>query len=271
MAILYKYVPAERVTNCLPEVGNGTLRATQLAALNDPFECALTAGSSGLTTDRGIREASSVLTRINPATPVTEEDVKCAMSKYGTHFVAHLAAKQASQRFGIVSLTTDPYHPLMWSIYANDGAGFVLGYDTGELEQLCEFLLPVLYELHPLVLFIYHPLEEPDIYTVLTLKGDQWSFENEWRMIVQLNKTVGTGLQDQHGQPINLLPVPNEAVKCVYYTERTPEDAIEKVGQRLQNPANRYNAALRKLVRSERKFGYEDADQWTGFRYGGKE
>ena len=41
MDILYKYVPAERVLACLPEVGNGTLRATQPSALNDPFECSV--------------------------------------------------------------------------------------------------------------------------------------------------------------------------------------------------------------------------------------
>ena len=40
---LYKYVTRQRVLNCIPEVGDGTLRATQPAALNDPFECAVDA------------------------------------------------------------------------------------------------------------------------------------------------------------------------------------------------------------------------------------
>ena len=38
MKTLYKYMIAERVLTCLPEVGDGTLRATQPATLNDPFE-----------------------------------------------------------------------------------------------------------------------------------------------------------------------------------------------------------------------------------------
>ena len=38
---LYKYVNAQRALNCMPEVGDGTLRATQPAALNNPFECAV--------------------------------------------------------------------------------------------------------------------------------------------------------------------------------------------------------------------------------------
>jgi hypothetical protein len=38
MDLLYKYVSAERALTCLPEIGDGTLRATQPSALNDPFE-----------------------------------------------------------------------------------------------------------------------------------------------------------------------------------------------------------------------------------------
>ena len=38
MDVLYKYVTAQRALTCIPELGDGTLRATQPAALNDPFE-----------------------------------------------------------------------------------------------------------------------------------------------------------------------------------------------------------------------------------------
>ena len=38
--ILYKYMSAERALLVFPESGNGTLRVTQPATLNDPFECA---------------------------------------------------------------------------------------------------------------------------------------------------------------------------------------------------------------------------------------
>ena len=42
MDILYKYVTESIALTCIPDVGDGTLRATQPAALNDPFECAVT-------------------------------------------------------------------------------------------------------------------------------------------------------------------------------------------------------------------------------------
>ena len=34
--------PPKRALTCIPEVGNGALRATQPASLNDPFECSVT-------------------------------------------------------------------------------------------------------------------------------------------------------------------------------------------------------------------------------------
>ena len=39
--VLYKYMTAERVLACLPEVGDGTPRASQPAAMSDPFESAV--------------------------------------------------------------------------------------------------------------------------------------------------------------------------------------------------------------------------------------
>ena len=65
---------------------------------------------------------------------------------------------------------------------------------------------------------------ESNLPILLSRKSGHWSYENEWRLIVELNRTIGTGETEllQHGQPINLVQVPNEAVVSVYYTERSP-------------------------------------------------
>ena len=67
---------------------------------------------------------------------VTEEDVHSARREHGSLFTRQLFTEQVSTRFGIVSFTTEPYHPLMWSHYTTDGSGFVIGYDAGELGKL---------------------------------------------------------------------------------------------------------------------------------------
>ena len=136
MDILYKYVTSHRALTCIPEVGDGTLRATQPAALNDPFECAVTTVYVFPDEAEENREIAKVLTEINGSKPVTEEDVHRARREHGSLFTRQLFTAQVSTRFGIVSFTTDPRHPLMWSHYTTDGSGFVIGYDAAELSKL---------------------------------------------------------------------------------------------------------------------------------------
>ena len=77
---------------------------------------------------------------------------------------------------------------------------------------------------------------------LLSYKSHHWQYEKEWRLILELHETIGTGLKDRRGQPINLLRVPNTAVMSLYYTERTPGNVVEKISKRLQDPNNRYAA-----------------------------
>ena len=263
MELLYKYVSAERVLTCLPEIGDGTLRATQLSALNDPFECAVTKTFIEQNERDGNAELAKVLTSINGTSPVSENDVRKARDEYGSLYLRELLSRQLSQRFGVVSFASNPRHPLMWSHYTIDGSGFAVGYDAEQLRKLSGregCLQPVRYYPNPIFLGGYPILNEENINPLLSYKSNHWSYEGEWRLIVELNETIGTGRKDPHGQPINLLRVPNTAVISVYYTERTPNEIVDEVRKRLGDPNNRYQAVRpTKLVLSETKYGYEDA------------
>lgn len=89
MKTLYKYMTAKRVLTCLPEVGDGTLRATQPAALNDPFECAVRAAFIDFGWDELQRnqEFADALSSIPGTTPVTGGDVARAKEQYGTLYL----------------------------------------------------------------------------------------------------------------------------------------------------------------------------------------
>ena len=103
---------------------------------------------------------------------------------------------------------------------------------------------------------------ESNLPILLSTKSNHWSYENEWRMIVELNRTIGTGETDQHGQPINLVQVPNETVVSVYYTERTPSESVKLLRDRLADKNNRFRAEnARKLILSSRLYGYEEAPE----------
>lgn len=259
--ILYKYVTAERALTCIPEVGDGTLRATQPAALNDPFECAVAAGSRRAEDER---ELARILTAINERRPVTEKSVREAKQQHGSLALRQLVAEQVSTKFGIVAFTTEPLHPLMWSHYTSDGAGFVIGYYVAELGKIVgrdECLRAVQYNEKPPV------IHGPDVFVspssnlpvLLALKSHHWSYEQEWRLIIELDKTIGTGQTDQLGQPINLIRVPNEAVVSVHYTERTPSPAVERIRARMRDQNNRYSAKKPiKLIMSS-GYDYEEA------------
>ena len=92
---------------------------------------------------------------------------------------------------------------------------------------------------------------QDDLNVLLSQKSKHWSYESEWRLIVELNETIGTGLRDSRGQSINLIRVPNQAVVKVFCTERTPIDVAKKVRARLENTNNRYSTQrLTKLITS---------------------
>ena len=265
MLILYKYVTSQRALTCIPEVGDGTLRATQPAALNDPFECAVTPTYVIQDEAEENRQLAEVLTEINISKPVTAEDVRRARREHGSLFTRQLFTEQLSTRFGIVSFTTDPRHPLMWSHYTTDGSGFVIGYDIAEIMKLAVgegYLRSVDYAGKPALILGPKVLVSPqsNLPILLSRKSDHWSYESEWRLIVELDRTIGTGETDQHGQPINLVRVPNEALVSVYYTERTPDDTVKLISDRLKDKNNRYRAQNpRKLVLSSASYGYEEA------------
>ncbi len=206
---------------------------------------------------------AEVLTRINKRNPVTADDVHRARQEHGSLFTRQLFAEQVSTRFGIISLTENPYHPLMWSHYTIDASGFVIGYDVAELRKLISpngYLRMVNYGekpppiLDPIVLVF----PESNLPKLLSVKGKHWSYEDEWRLMVELRETIGIGVDVRRGQPINLVQVPNEAVGSVYYTERTPPESVALIRGRLADKNNRYRAVSpRKLILSTTSYGYE--------------
>ena len=264
--LLFKYVSTERAMTCLPEIGDGALRATQPAALNDPFEC--TTKKKFVETDReaGNRKLALTLTEIQPRNPVTEEDVEEARDRHGSLYMGELYRQQLSTRFGIVSFSTNPLHPLLWSHYTQDGSGFAIGYKAEVLKSLTTAgvqLQPVRYIPKPGFVFDYKVLSTPErnIINLMRCKSDLWKYESEWRLIVELHLTIGTGERDRYGQPVNLFRIPNAAVGKVYCTERTPKPIVSEIDGRLQMPNNRYGVQqTTRLVLSEDAYRYEEED-----------
>ncbi|MYC32461.1 MAG: DUF2971 domain-containing protein [Chloroflexi bacterium] len=263
MDVLYKYVNADRALTCLPDVGDGALRATQPQALNDPFECLVLPGTRRVS-EAPSDEIAALLSSLNGTTPVSSDAVEKARRERGSLFLRDLLVEQLSQRYGIVSFTSNPLHPLMWAHYGNYGSGFAIGYDKAVIEQIChgnDCLREMRYGNNVIPLVVLDALNETNVNALLSTKGDIWQYEEEWRLIVELNETIGTGKPDQLGYPINLLRIPNEAVAKVCYTERTPAQVIDIVASRLSKANNRYRATRPIKLIATTGYGFDTAPE----------
>ena len=107
-AVLYKYMRADRAIEVLPGDGNGALRATQPAALNDPLECATLLSAVYPSEDKEVQEMVGALNWIVPEHPLQKSDVQLLRRQLGTQAWNDLFRKQLSRRLGVVSFSASP-------------------------------------------------------------------------------------------------------------------------------------------------------------------
>lgn len=172
--ILYKYMPLR-----VEFFDNFYLRATRREDLNDPFE----------------------LLPSNIA--LIEERCQCGNTKINSREVnEHLInecrlADRIYEDFpvfnntGIISFTTEDKNILMWSHYADSHKGMVIGFDASH----SFFCNPKPYDSYTGKLHeVDYSKERPhDIMnnakSLFTTKAEDWAYENEYRLIVDLNDT----------------------------------------------------------------------------------
>lgn len=262
-SVLYKYLTSDRAVKALPENGNGALRATQPSALNDSFECATRCSAVYPSDDKEVNIMVETLNSIVAGRGLTKDTVRQSHLELGSQAWNELLRKQLSLRFGVVSLSRLPLHPLLWAHYAESGAGVVIGYRMSSLQGIVkgnEQLGAVRYfDQPPFTLGHNFFKDDSNLHAVLLTKARYWEYEEEWRLTLELKNTVGTGETDRSQYSINICPIPNEAVIEVYYTERTPNTVVETIRARLEDQNNRFTArAPRKLILASDRYGYKE-------------
>ncbi len=97
--------------------------------------------------------------------------------------IKEISKERIKTSFGIFSLARDRDNFLMWSHYSNEHTGFCIGFDMDNLwEAVKEPLFSVDYKKElPKIRFN----EDPKVLLqkILTIKGDMWAYENEYRII----------------------------------------------------------------------------------------
>ncbi len=90
----------------------------------------------------------------------------------------------------------------MGAHYTRDGSGFVIGYDEAALKapgRREDCLREVRYESRSFPIVVYPVLSEENMNAPLSFESDHWRYEAEWRVILELSDTIGTGPQDSRG------------------------------------------------------------------------
>ena len=237
--MLYKYIPAHRLDHALPDEKPCSFRATPPNELNDINEINY---KPTFVDDEKNRqdinqEYAAALTELFPTSPVAVDDVERYRQKNPFGYGAELTCDQLSKRYGVTSFSTKRNDVRMWSHYADDCRGVAIGYNvdrwvthlrgTSIIRQV-RFVDELPMVMGPRV------VNQENVYAFMTSKGAAWKYEQEWRLITELSKT------QQSGKHIAVITVPQESVSSILISDRTPQDTVNRIVRRLNNPSNGY-------------------------------
>ncbi|MCB9652510.1 MAG: DUF2971 domain-containing protein [Deltaproteobacteria bacterium] len=156
---LFKY---RSLSGAIRDLRLGTIRFTQLDALNDPFE-----NDPFIHWGKWRDEAKS-------------EGIQKKLSD------AYLAQREFYNKTLVLSLSESPDDPLMWSHYADEGRGVALGFSGENLEWLDDIsdtVRAIVYSKTRQHSFPSAPNSKPNP-DALFLKGPHWGYEREWRGVI---------------------------------------------------------------------------------------
>ena len=236
---LYKYIPAHRLDHVLPDEKPCSFRVTPPNELNDINEVNFrtTFDDNERNREEINQEYALTLTELLPTSPISTDDVESYRQKNPHGYEAKLAADQLSKRYGVTAFSTKRNDVKMWSHYADNCSGVVIGYNVDLwVPHLMgtTIIRQVTYSDNLPIVMGPRVVNQENAYTFMSKKGAAWEYEQEWRLITELSKT------QQSRDDIAVITVPQESVSSVIITDRTSRDTVDIIVRRLNNPSNHY-------------------------------
>lgn len=238
MKILYKYVENPNFI-----LKDGYIRASQLCALNDPFE--------GNYCEEGLSKLA--------------EEIKFG---YGVDTNLCEFVENNKHKIGVVCLTESKENLLMWSHYAKEHKGCVIGFIVSSKHETEPFhLFDNLFE-HDNFEIVPSPFngafeavsyrkqpryridsfdcdysnfhEEQILYEIFQRKSDEWIYEKEHRAILRLSQADKVILTEDalltHRDPSHFLEMAND-LKCYEKVKNEHHFLLEKISDRCERGA----------------------------------
>ncbi|MXS83744.1 DUF2971 domain-containing protein [Nitrosomonas oligotropha] len=178
--MLYKYLSEDRCD----VLENLKIRFSQPAVLNDPFE----------------------------AYPVFHTN-ELTISETSEEFMA-----EVNQKVGVLSLSRNYKNLLMWSHYASNHRGYVLGFDESHdffqlINEENEIMSPNKITYSSMRNGMKQELKDIQKKFLLE-KSIDWAYEEEIRIFKHFE--YADEIKDNREYPIYLFNVPRESIKCIY-------------------------------------------------------
>ena len=238
--ILYKYLPPDRID----VIQNCIIRFTQYGDFNDPFE--LNPNIDKLAEENEIRKIvdrdfAKIIDEKYSKNPkisaFISKEAFIQLAKTQVEFVKNavigiernivkllpgMFQKIANSLLGAVSLSEVCNDELMWSHYAEEHKGFVIGFDSEALffnqkktsDDELRHLRKIDYRDKPPVINLMNT-NGAELFFVKSLK---WQHEAEWRMLMPLSDSIR--MIEKQPYPIHLFKFPPESVKKMVFGAR---------------------------------------------------
>lgn len=237
--ILYKYVNEEGFKRIWD---SEKIRFTQLSQLNDPYENRIFDPNI----DMKIHELSKLSNNNKRSTFALLHGEKHTIDKQFKDI-----QNEIDNRFGILSLTRNPANLLMWSHYANEHKGVVIGIDVSnpifnksgvirnpdEGNVVYSSIKPRNFKPFEIkrqkqekgdgYTFILEPNDQIHIDFVLLYKSIDWAYEEEVRIVRDFYIEKGE-IKLVDNKEIALFPLPKSAIKYVIFGERYDKKMSEE-------------------------------------------
>ncbi|HYX72602.1 MAG TPA: DUF2971 domain-containing protein [Nitrososphaera sp.] len=285
---LYKYVIAERIDI----LRNARIRFTQPSAFNDPFEMRpfiesftkeiptgldrsqerASMEETYLDLKRGMEkqspEAYSLLCKMEKIVPSAIEELlnmsfdqlveMCERDEAKEWFRTNFL-REFNNRVGVLCLTEKCDNLLMWAHYTNNHQGFVIQFDENHPYFHISQGLPNEYGYIDLRK-VQYSVERPNLASLSELsngkwylcKGNEWEYEQEWRMLRRLDEAEQVIVQDEGN--IYLFSLPPASVRGVILGCRMSEKRKTEILEFLRNDGRYSHVKTSQAVMDDRGY-----------------
>lgn len=147
------------------------------------------------------------------------------------------------ESLGVLSLSEDPIHSVMWGAYSNSHQGFCLGLEYHETNVLGQYANKIKYlekmPIPSIALFAQNAGDDV-ISQIAFTKSKEWEYEKEWRIL----KTEGNGLY----------PYPGKLIEVILGLNMSEEDEL-KIKSAIKESG--YTPQFLKVKKNEEEFGFK--------------